>query len=153
MNSTKIVPLLIKYGGWTSVALVVYFLLMKLFNLETVVELRFLNFFIMFLGIRFFLLRLKRENNDKLEYLPALGYGFLVATFASVIFSVFMFIYLSYIDHAMMQYIQEHKPFGERLTPASAAVVLILEGDSSGAIISFALAQYLGKETQMKQAD
>jgi len=153
MNSTKLVPLIIRYSGLTSLALLAYFLLMKVLNLTTIVELRYLNFFIMLLGIRFFILRLKRENNDKLEYLQSLGYGFVVAVFSSLFFSAFMFTYLAYIDHGMLQNIQANQPFGNYLTPGSAAIVLILEGVSSGAIISFALAQLMGKETEMKQAD
>src|SRR5258706_700796 len=153
MNSQKLVPLIIRYSGFTSLAFLAYFLLMKLLNLETIVELRLLNFFIMLLGIRFFLLRLKREHDGRLEYLQSLGYGFVVAVFASVFFSAFMFIYLAYIDHAMMQHIQTNQPFGEYLTPGSAAIVLILEGCSSGEIISFALAQFISKESEMKQAD
>src|SRR5258706_6722758 len=75
MNSQKLVPLIIRYSGFTSLAFLAYFLLMKLLNLETIVELRLLNFFIMLLGIRFFLLRLKREHDGRLEYLQSLGYG------------------------------------------------------------------------------
>ena len=153
MNSQKIVPLVIRYSGLTSFALLAYFLLMKLLNLETIVELRFLNFIIMLIGVRFFVMRLKRDHEGRLEYLQSLGYGFAVAVIASVVFSAFMFIYLSYIDPGMMGHIKGHQPFGEYLTPGSAAIVLILEGGASGAIISFALAQYLGKETEMKQAD
>lgn len=153
MNRKILVPLIFKYAGFTALGLLVYFLIMKLLGFETMVELRYLNFIILLFGIRFFLLRLKRESNGHMEYLQSLGYGFVMAAFTSLFFAAFMFIYLSYIDTAMMQNIQAHQPFGQYLTPVSAAIVLILEGDASGAIISFALAQYLGKETKMEQAD
>lgn len=153
MDRKKLMPLMFKYGGIMAMGLVVYFLLMKLLGLATIVELRFLNFFIILVGIRLFVLRLKRENNGALDYLHALGYGFVVAAITSILFSAFMFIYLAYIDPGLMHNIQAHQPFGEYLTPGSAAIVLILEGDASGAIISFAIAQYIGKETEMKQAD
>ena len=153
MNRKKLVPLIVRYGSFTFLGLLVYFLLMKLLGLANIVELRFLNFFILLVGIRFFIMRLKREGNGSLDYLHALGYGFVVAAFTSLLFSAFMFIYLAYLDPGLMRHIQAHQPFGEYLTPGSAAIVLILEGDASGAIISFALAQYAGKETEMKQAD
>lgn len=154
MNRKKLVPLIFKYGGFIFLALLVYFILMKLLGFATIVELRFLNFFILLVGIRLFLLRLKRENDGgNLDYLHVLGYGFAAAVVSSVLFSAFMFIYLAYVDAGMMHHIQAHQPFGEYLTPGSAAIVLILEGGSSGAIISFVLAQYSGKETEMKQAD
>ena len=153
MNSTKLIPLITRYAGFTSLALLVYFLFMKLLNLSTVVELRFLNFFIMFIGIRYFILRLKKENNGTLDYLQSLAYGFIVAVLTSVLFSAFMFTYLSYIDHAMLEHLQLNQPFGEYLTPGSAAVVLILEGSASGAIIAFALVQFMGRENKVAQAD
>ena len=153
MNRRILVPLIFKYAGFTALGLLVFFLIMKLLNLETIVELRYFNFVILFFGLRFFIQRLKRESSGNLEYLHTLGYGFVMAAFTSILFSTFMFIYLAYIDHGMMQHIQTHQPFGHQLTPGSAAIVLILEGGASGAIISFALAQFMGKETEMKQAD
>ena len=153
MNSKKLVPLIVRYSGLTSIALLAYFLLMKLLSIETIVELRFLNFIIMLLGIRLFILRLKRDNNGALEYLQSLGYGFVLAVITAVFFSAFMFIYLAYIDPGMMQHIREYQPFGEYLTPGSAAIVLVLEGCASGAIISFAMAQFMAREAKMRQAD
>jgi hypothetical protein len=153
MNRKMLVPLILRYAGFIALGLLIYFLLMKLLGFETMVELRYLNFVIMLIGIRLFIMRLKRENNGNLDYLHSLGYGFVVAALASLFFSTFMFIYLSYIDTAMMQNIQAHQPFGQYLTPSSAAIVLLLEGDASGAIIAFVLAQYVGKMTEMKQAD
>lgn len=153
MNSTKLIPLITKYSGFTSLALLIYFLLMKLLNLATVVELRFLNVLILFIGIRFFLLRLKRENGGSLEYLQSLAYGFIVSVFTSTFFSFFIFLYLSYIDHGMLETLQLNQPFGEYMTPGAAALVLILEGCSSGAIISFALIQFMSRNSKVAQGD
>ncbi|HLG35389.1 MAG TPA: DUF4199 family protein [Bacteroidia bacterium] len=153
MNSTKLIPLITRYSGLISISLLAYFLLMKLLGFATVVELRFLNFFILLIGLRYFLLRLKRENSGTLEYLQSLAYGFLVSVFASAFFSFFIFFYLSFIDRGMLEYLQLNQPFGEYLTSASCALVLILEGCASGAIISFALVQFMSRESKVKQAD
>jgi hypothetical protein len=153
MKNPNFPSLIMKYSARTFLALLAYFLLMKLFNLATIVELRFFNFFIMFLGIRYFILQLKKENENQLDYLPSLAYGFLVSAFSSLFFAVFIFIYLAYIDKGLMLHLQTHQPFGEYLTPGSSSLVLILEGCSSGAIISFAMVQYMSRETKMKQAD
>ena len=126
MKNSNVVPLAVRYAGLTALVILAYFLLMKLLHLETVVELRFLNFFILLGGLRFFMLRLKNENNGMLEYLPSLAYGFLVSVLTSVFFAAFIFIYLSYIDQAMMHHIQLTKPFGEYLTPGSAFLVIML---------------------------
>ncbi|MBK5286267.1 MAG: DUF4199 domain-containing protein [Bacteroidia bacterium] len=153
MNSKKLIPLITRYSGLTSIALLIYFLLMKLLHLATVVELRFLNFIILFLGIRFFLLRLKTENNDSVRYLQSLAYGFIVSVFTSALFSFFMLLYLSFIDHSLLESLQLNQPFGEYLTPGASALVLILEGTSSGAIISFSLVQFMSRGSKQKQSD
>ena len=153
MKNPNLPSLIMKYASGTFLVLVAYFLLMKLFNLATIVELRFLNFFIMFAGIRLFMQQLKKENENRIDYLPSLAYGFLVSAFASLLFAVFVFIYLAYIDKGLMLHLKAHQPFGEYLTPGSATLVLVLEGCSSGAIITFALVQYLSREVKMKQAD
>lgn len=153
MKNPNLPLLIMKYSGGTFLVLLAYFLLMRLFNLATIVELRFLNFFIMFLGIRYFIFQLRKENDNRIDYLPSLAYGFLVSAFTSLLFAMFMFIYLAYIDRGMMLHLQAHQPFGEYLTPGSSSLVLVLEGCSSGAIIAFAVVQYLSRETKMKQAD
>jgi hypothetical protein len=128
-----------------------YFLLMKLTGYATVVEFRFLNFFIMFFCLRSFLLRLKKENNGNLEYLHSLAYGFFVAALTSVIFSAMIFIYLAVADHGLLEHLQLNQPFGEYLTPGSAAIVLVLEGCSSGAIVAFALVQFMSRDSATKE--
>jgi len=153
MNSTKLVPLIIRYSGLTALALVIYFLLMKLLNLATVVELRFFNLIILFAGIRFFLLRLKTENNDSVRYLQSFAYGFIVSVFTSGLFSFFILLYLSFIDRSLLESLQLNQPFGEYLTPGASALVLILEGTSSGAIISFSLVQFMSRGSKQKQSD
>jgi hypothetical protein len=153
MTRSNIIPLALRYAGMIGATLLVYFLLMKLFHFETVIELRFINFFIMLVGLRFFMVRLKNENKGALEYLSSLAYGFLVSVLTSVFFGAFIFLYLSFIDKGMMEHLQANQPFGEYLTPGSALLVLILEGCSSGAIISFMLVQFMSRESKVKQAD
>ena len=153
MNRSNIIPLAMKYTVTTGAVLIMYFLLMKLLGFETVVELRFINFIILLGGLRLFILRLKKENNAALEYLSSLAYGFLVSVLTTVFFAVFIFLYLSFIDKGMMEHLKVNQPFGEYLTPGSAFLVLILEGCSSGAIISFALVQFMSREGKISQAD
>jgi hypothetical protein len=45
----------------TALCLILFFLLMKLLNLITIVELRFVNFFILLIGIRYMLLAGERK--------------------------------------------------------------------------------------------
>ena len=127
-----------KVSALTSLGLICFFLLMKLFNLNTIVELRFLNILIILFGVRYVLLRKRADNNGKLEYLNGMMAGFMTAFLSAVIFAVFIFIYLN-IDSGFMLYLRNTQPFGSYLTPASASIITVLEGAASGAIISFML--------------
>jgi hypothetical protein len=137
-----------KVSAFTSLGLIGFFLLMKLFNLNTIVELRFLNVFIILIGVRYVLLRKREENNGKLEYLNGMMAGFMTAFLAAVIFAVFIFIYLN-LDPSFMQYLRTTQPFGSYLTPASSSLITVLEGAASGAIISFMLMHTLNVDNDL----
>jgi hypothetical protein len=147
MENTQTSTSFVKVAAVTALGLIFYFLLMKFLNLVTVVELRFVNFFILLLGVRYILLARRKENQGKLEYLSGMMLGVMTAGTASVIFSGFVFLYLKFIDHSLMEYIITTQPFGSYLTPAGSALILFVEGAASGAIISFALMHILNRDS------
>src|SRR3954468_18488520 len=137
-----------KVSAVTASGIIGFFLLMKLFNLNTIVELRFLNVLIILVGVRYVLLRKRNENNGKLEYLNGMMSGFMTAFLSAVIFAIFIFIYLN-IDAGFMLYLRSSQPFGNYLTPASATLITVLEGAASGAIISFMLMHTLNIDNDL----
>jgi hypothetical protein len=116
-----------KTASLTALGLISYFLVMKLLHLNTVVELRFINFLIVMYGVRQVLLHKRMENNGKLEYLPGMMIAFMTAFISSAMFAAFIFIYLN-IDSSFMAYLVMTQPFGNDLTPAGCALVTFLEG-------------------------
>ncbi|MBL0105350.1 MAG: hypothetical protein IPP51_17195 [Bacteroidetes bacterium] len=138
--------LVYKIASGTAGVMVLLFLTMKLLGLLQLVELRVLNAFIMFLGVRYALLRTRMENSNLLEYLPGMATGFFTALLSSAIFAVFVMVYLKF-DHSFMHYIMATQPFGEFLHPASAALIVMFEGSASGAIIAFALMHLFNRDT------
>ena len=135
-----------KVAGYTALGLILFFLIMKFFSLITIVELRFVNFFILLLGVRQTLSAKKKENNGTLEYLPGMLLGFMTALMASIFFAAFVFLYLSFLDQGLMEYIKNTQPFGSYLSPGAAAIIIILEGVASGAILSFTLMHLFNKD-------
>ena len=135
-----------KVSGIVSLALIAFFLVMKLLKLNTIVELRFLNLVIMLFGVRYILLHRRAENAGKLEYLKGMITGFFTAFIAAIFFAVFIFLYLN-LDPSFMQYLQNTQPFGNYLTPASASLLTVIEGTASGAIITFMLMHTLNKDS------
>ena len=143
-----LVPGLLTAGG-----LIGYFLIMKVLNLVEILELRFLNILILFAGIILTLNYLRLKTKGQLGYLEGLAVGFFTTLIAVSGFGIFLFIYLSYIDIEFLRYIQTHGWFGDYLTPVTATIAVLLEGISSGAIITFITMQYFKRETETKFPD
>lgn len=131
----------IKSGILTACGLIGYFLLMRLFGLHDVFELRFLNILILFAGIRYSL-SFVRKNTQAVSYMQGLGAGMFTTIIATGIFVVFMGVYLMVIDPEFIELIKQGDFFGSYLTPASVLGVIMLEGAASGGILSFVMMQY-----------
>ncbi len=124
------------------ILLVFYFLLMRIIGLHTMIELRYLNFFILLGGIAYSLRNFLKTLGGKASYLESLGFGFMVSTISSLLFSIFMFIYLLHIEPSFMDFLIQNAPFGSYLTSVSAPLIIFIEGAASGAILTFVLMQY-----------
>jgi hypothetical protein len=134
-----------KVAALTAFGLIGFFLIMKLLELNTVVQFRYFNIVFLLFGVRRVLLRERAENDGKLEYLDGMMTGFMTAFLAAVMFSVFIFVYLN-IDGGFMQYLQITQPFGSYLTPASSGLITLVEGTASGAVITFAFMHLLNRD-------
>lgn len=133
------------YGLKIAAGLVAYFLLMKLTGLAHHVELRLLNLLILIAGVYFALKKLKEMNQARLNYFRALITGFTTATIGSVIFAIFLFIYMK-MDSSMMQSIIEGEPMGRYLNPYIAAFIVALEGVFSGLLVTFVILNYVSTD-------
>src|SRR4051812_40703487 len=98
-------------GLITSASLVLYFILMRYLNLITILEFRYLNFFILLGGILLALKRYKRSNNNYVPSLEGFGLGLLTTAIALAPFATFIGIYLS-LDPIFMGYIKQHVLMG-----------------------------------------
>lgn len=133
------------YGLKIAAGLIAYFLLMTLTGLAHHVELRLLNLLILFAGVYFALKKLRQTQESRLNYFRALITGFTTATIGSVVFAVFLFIYMK-VDSSMMQAIIEGEPMGRYLNPYMAAFIVALEGVFSGLLVTFVLLNYLNTD-------
>ncbi|MGK7389236.1 MAG: DUF4199 domain-containing protein [Candidatus Cyclobacteriaceae bacterium M2_1C_046] len=140
----KIERVAVKYGTITAVGFIAFFILMRLLGLAQILELRSLNFLILFAGI-FLAIRYESMKNPDFAYFTGLATGIATAGISLIIFCVFLAIYLDLIDPAFMQQIKEHEMFGHLLNPYIASVAILFEGALSGVLISFILMQYFKK--------
>jgi hypothetical protein len=138
-------------GLITSAALIAYFLLMKVLNLAHVVELRFFNVIIVAVGIIYGIVRLKRNLHEDEFYLKGLGQGMFITAVTTVIFALFITVYLTYFDHQLMMEIRSRVSYKGSIDGTMIFVSVFMEGMASGAIITFAAMQYLKVQGTVKR--
>ncbi len=109
------------YGGIAAVLFIIWFFIMRAFGLHDNFRLRYLNFPILFTCAFLCLKKLHRNRNFEVPYLTGLAQSMLIAGVASVLFGVFMFFYLSFFDHALMNHIAANAPFGWLMSPMNMA--------------------------------
>ncbi|MCC9137988.1 DUF4199 domain-containing protein [Pontibacter silvestris] len=138
----------LKYGVFTALGLIVYFLLMMLLGFEKVLELRFFNAVIMAVGVCLAIRGYKISVNGDIPYLKGIGTGFLTALVGSALFAVFMLVYTKTAGGELIEAIAADNMFGDRMESTPGVVifmVLMVEGIISGFLISFIAMQWFKK--------
>lgn len=130
------------YGLRIAAGLIAYFLVMKLVGLSHHVELRLVNLVILTAGIYLALKKFKLTHTDHLNYFRGLIMGVATGGIASLVFGVFLFIYMQ-LDSNMMQSIIENEPMGRYLNPYMSAFIVVLEGFFSGLLVTFVLLNWV----------
>jgi hypothetical protein len=130
------------YGLKIAAGLIAYFFLMKLIGLGNVVELRLLNLFILCAGVFFGLKKFKETHEDHLNYFRALITGVAISAVGSIIFALFLFIYMK-LDPSFMANLVEHEPMGRYLNAYIASFIVALEGVFSGLLVTFVLINWV----------
>lgn len=133
------------YGIKIAAGLIAYFLVMKFIGLGHHVELRLLNLAILVAGIFFGLKKFKESHADHLNYFRALVTGVAIGSVGSLLFALFLFIYMQ-LDSGMMQSIVENEPMGRYLNPYIAAFIVALEGVFSGLLVTFVLINWVNTD-------
>ncbi len=130
------------YGLRIAAGLIGFFLIMKLAGLSHHVELRLINLLILVAGIYYALKKFRLTHRDSLNYFRALITGVATGAVGSLVFALFLFIWMK-LDNAMMQSIIENEPMGRFLNAYMAAFIVALEGVFSGLLVTFVLINYV----------
>jgi len=130
------------YGLRIAATLILYFIIMKILGLSHHVELRLLNLVILTAGIYLALKKFKLTHTDHLNYFRGLIMGVATGGIGSLVFGVFLFIYMQ-LDTDMMQSIVNNEPMGRYLNPYMSAFIVVLEGFFSGLLVTFVLLNWV----------
>ena len=130
------------YGLRIAGSLILFFLIMQVIGLGHHAELRLLNLVILTVGIHLALKKFKQTHSERLNYFRGLITGVATGGVASLIFGVFLFIYMK-LDTSMMQAIIENEPMGRYLNAYMAAFIVVLEGFFSGLLVTFVILNWV----------
>jgi hypothetical protein len=133
------------YGTLIFLGLTLYFLIMYAVGAIHVVELRFLNLFIMLAGIYYAVKQYRRTHMGHISYFRALAVGTSTATIASSTFALFLFLFLQF-EGNLMESIRVNEQIGRYLNPYIASFAVMLEGIFSGFGLSYLLCNYMVTE-------
>jgi uncharacterized membrane protein len=130
------------YGLRIAGGLILYFIVMKLLGLAHHAELRLLNLLVLVVGVFFALKKFRQTHEDHLNYFRALVTGVATSAIGSLVFALFLFIYMK-IDTVMMQAIIENEPMGRYLNAYMVSFIVALEGVFSGLLVTFIIINYV----------
>ncbi|MES2140579.1 MAG: hypothetical protein V4511_12805 [Bacteroidota bacterium] len=142
-SSPSIEKIGFKVGFVTFLSLVAYFMIMKFLGLSHVLELRFFNIVILAVGICYGINKIKRALQEPDFYLKGWAQAMFISVVCTVLFALFMSLYLTYFDESLMQHIKETTTLG--FTVASGFHIffaLFMEGMASSVVITLAAMQY-----------
>lgn len=142
-GGTSVSGLAFKYGVIGGVCYILNFFLFKILGLAHIIELSFVNFIIL-AAVAFIALR-EFRTQSQMNYIQGFGTAFFISVVSFAVLSVFMYVYLTYIDTEFMRYIQTKNIAGITITPGSIVTLLFFEGTAIGAIVALVLMQYFKK--------
>ncbi|WP_139958024.1 hypothetical protein [Flavicella sediminum] len=124
--------------------IVFFFFLMKLLNLEHLVQLRMFNFLFVVWGVNAAIKKNIFGNLDN-SYLTNLSIGFSTALFAVIAVSISLIVYSMAIDDAVIVLMEKSMLWGNNLTLGHVVFAILIEGMASSVICSFLIMQYWKK--------
>lgn len=143
MQLDERIPRFILRGGiLTSVSLIGYFLLASIFDFKEIVELRYLNVFILAIGVfttEYMFHRNAHHRNTNYFNGVALGMG--TGLFAGLIFSIFLYIFMKFLAPDFGLALQEAVPFSF-VSVELLAIVAFLETLLPSFMATFIAMQY-----------
>lgn len=130
------------YGIWIAIGLIAYFLLLKLFGLHNYPTLSAANALIYGVGI-YLALTKYRNRKSRFKYEKAFEVGMLSGSIATIIFTIFMAIYMYQIETDFPATIMERWNLGQDLGTFMLVISVLVMGIVTSLILTFAFMQLL----------
>lgn len=132
----------IKYGIFTGIAHIIFFILMSLLDLLHIMELSFASGIFLVIGIIVAISRFKSARGGVINYFQGLAIGATVGVVSSAILAVFLVIYISVFDTTYLNSLQASYLFPQSLSLLSLFVITIIYGSWPGFWLAFIIMQW-----------
>ncbi|WP_420570749.1 DUF4199 domain-containing protein [Kordia sp.] len=132
---------IIKYGGFIALGLIAYFLLVRLFGLHENPWLRLFNGAIVAYGIYRAIKDLKKEKGISFNYFDGFKAGITSGFIATLIFTLFMGIYIFHLDTGFGEKIMDMSLGSVATEPGLLLFIILIEGFASTVILSLLFMQ------------
>lgn len=132
----------IKYGIYTGLAHIAFFLLMGMLNLQNRVELSLLSGLLLVIGIVVAISSYKRAVHGMIPYLKGIAIGGTVGVVSSTILALFLVLYLTVLDPDYLRSLQVSSLFPESISVMAVFGMTILYGSIPGVLIGFIAMQW-----------
>lgn len=133
----------LKAGLIVSVLLIIYFLIMRFLNLTGSAIAWSFNLVILFAGIYFTYRFYRIKTKPNIDYLPGMLMGSITTIVSTGIFTIFVYLFFSSVDATQLLLLKDNILFlGEGVTALRVAGATVVEGISSGIVITFMMMQY-----------
>jgi hypothetical protein len=132
----------LRYGIFTALACIGYFLLLKVLGLLDQIAYSFLLGIILTVGVCLAIAYYKRTNENRIAYLTGVGVGFVTGFVTSVLFGLFFVVY-STIDPTFVEAMRTRNLFGLDFSiTAVFFLAIVMQGVMIGAFIGYIAMQY-----------
>jgi hypothetical protein len=149
MNTPASVAL--KYGVFTALTLIGYFLILKIMGFHTNPWLRMFNGPIVAYAIYASIKHFKHVNNADFSYTNGFKTGMLTGILATFIFAIFMSIYLFHLDVAFKNALLENWFTDVKFGGGILIFIILIEGLSSTTVLTLTFMQLLKKTGNIPQ--
>ena len=137
------------YGIWIAVILIAYFLLLKLFGFHEYPTLSAVNGLIYGVGI-YMALTAYRGRKNRFKYEKAFEVGMMAGSIATIIFTVFMAVYMYQIDTEFPATIMERWNFEADLETILLLTAILIMGVVTSLVLTFSFMQLLKRSWNTK---
>ncbi|PKV75703.1 DUF4199 domain-containing protein [Pontibacter ramchanderi] len=132
----------LKYGIFVGIAHVIFFLIMRLLNLQDRVEISFLSSLFLIIGITVAISQFKKAKGGNINYFQGLAIGATTGVVSSTILALFLVFYVTTLDTAYLADLQSSSLFPVSLSVLSLFVLTIIYGTIPGFLIAFVAMQW-----------